>query len=81
MNGLAQIDRRQGRLDDAIAIWEKMVQKFPGVNAGTYGLAGAYMAKHEYAKAVPLYEQIVAANPDDSEAKAQLAKAKTNAGK
>ncbi|HEY1922818.1 MAG TPA: sigma-70 family RNA polymerase sigma factor, partial [Tepidisphaeraceae bacterium] len=29
MNGLAQIDRQQGRLDDAIAIWEKMAQKFP----------------------------------------------------
>jgi cytochrome c-type biogenesis protein CcmH/NrfG len=58
-----------------------MVQKFPGVNAATYGLAAAYMTKHEYDKAVPLYEQIVAANPNDADAKAKLEEAKKDAAK
>jgi len=29
---------------------EKMVKEVPGVHAGTYGLAGAYMEKKEFAK-------------------------------
>jgi RNA polymerase sigma factor (sigma-70 family) len=81
MNGLAQIDRQQGKLDDAIAIWEKMAKQFSGVTAGTYGLAAAYMTKHEYEKAVPLYEQIVEANPNDAESKAKLDEAKSKAAR
>jgi len=42
-----------------------MVKEVPGVHAGTYGLAGAYMEKKEFAKAIPLYEQIVKAYPTD----------------
>jgi predicted Zn-dependent protease len=81
MNGVALVDRQEGRLDDAIAMWEKMVQKYPGVNAGTYGLADAYMAKGQYEKAVTLYQQIVDANPSDHETQAKLEEAKRRAAK
>src|SRR5262249_42263660 len=45
MNGLARVLYAQGDVDGAIKIWEEMVEKLPGPNAGTAGLADAYMEK------------------------------------
>ena len=65
-----------GDVDGAIKIWKEMVDKIPGVHAGTSGLADAYLEKGEPQKAVPLLEQLVKANPDDQQLKAKLARAR-----
>ncbi len=79
MNGLARVLKTQGDLDGAMKIWQEMVDKIPGPHAGTAGLADAYMEKTEYAKAIPLLEQIVKADPKDSDAKKKLDRAKNAA--
>jgi predicted Zn-dependent protease len=76
MNGIAQIDRQRGQINDAIQMWRMMQEKYPGVNAATYGLADAYMSIKEYDKAVLMYRQIYIADPTDEEAKAKLDEAK-----
>ena len=81
MNGLARCLKEQGQIDEAIKIWQQMLEKFPGVNAGTYGLADAYLEKKQFAKAAELYEQIVKENPADAEIRKKLDLAKSQASK
>jgi tetratricopeptide (TPR) repeat protein len=77
MNGLARVLKAQDDLDGAIKIWQEMVETIPGPHAGTYGLADAYLEKGEFAKAVPLLEQLAKSKPTDTEIQEKLAKAKT----
>ena len=35
MNGLARCLKEEGKVDEAIALWEKMDKKYPGPNAAT----------------------------------------------
>jgi cytochrome c-type biogenesis protein CcmH/NrfG len=56
-----------------------MIEKFPSPNAGTFGLADAYMEKQEFKKAVPLWESLAKANPADQQIKQKLARAKEGA--
>jgi predicted Zn-dependent protease len=58
-----------------------MVEKFPGPHAGTVGLANAYFEKKEYKKAIPLYEQLAKADPNDEDVKQKLSQAREAAGK
>ena len=75
MNGLARCLKEQGKVDEAIAVWEKMVKQNPGVNAGTSGLATTYLEQKEYAKAIPYFEALVKAEPANEEFKQGLADA------
>lgn len=78
LNGLARCQMAEGNLDDAIATWEKM-DKLPGldsVHAGTFGLAEAYLAKKDYAKATVQLEKLVQDDPDNAELKQKLTEAK-----
>jgi superkiller protein 3 len=81
MNGLARVLKAQGNLDGAMKIWQEMVDKIPGAHAGTAGLADAYIEKGEFAKAVPLLEQLAKASVDDEEIKKKLAHAREEAKK
>jgi predicted Zn-dependent protease len=71
--------KADGDVDGAIKLWQQMLEKFPGPNAGTFGLADAFMEKGEFQKAVPLWEQLTKANPNDQEIKDKLARAKEGA--
>ena len=81
LNGLAQILKANDDLDGAMKLWQKMVDKLPGPNAGTFGLADAYMEKEEYAKAIPLLEQLLKEKPDDHSLKEKLRHAREMSGK
>ncbi len=76
MNGLARVLYAQDDADGAIKVWQEMVEKFPGPHAGTSGLADAYLARHEYQKAVPLLESLLKADPDNADVKRKLALAR-----
>jgi pentatricopeptide repeat protein len=81
LNGLASVYSAQGETEQAIKIWQKMVDKIPGPHAGTAGLADAYFEKKEYKKAVPLFEQLAKANPNDEDVKHKLELARTSEAK
>jgi pentatricopeptide repeat protein len=75
MNGLARCLKAEGKADEAIALWEKMVKQNPGVNAGTVGLATTFAERKEYDKALPYLEELVKAQPESPEYKQLLAEA------
>lgn len=77
MNGLARcLKEGENDLDGAIKIWQKMIETSPGPHAGTSALAWAYLEKGEPAKAIPYFEQLLEANPNDTHAKAGLERAR-----
>ena len=55
--------KAEGKVDEAIALWEKMVKQNPGANAGTVGLATTYLERKEYAKALPYFEELAKSDP------------------
>jgi tetratricopeptide (TPR) repeat protein/tRNA A-37 threonylcarbamoyl transferase component Bud32 len=65
-NGLARCLKAEGKVDNAIAMWKEIHAKYPGT-AATGELATTYLERGEYEKAVPLYEQLVAAMPDNAQ--------------
>lgn len=81
MNGLGKARYLTDDVAGAIAIWQEMAERIPGVHAGTYNLADAYLETEQYDKAAPLLEQLAAAAPNDAALKDKLAKAKQQAGK
>jgi tetratricopeptide (TPR) repeat protein len=81
LNGLARVCDAQGETAQAIKLWQIMVDKIPGPHAGTVGLADAYFAKKEYKKAVPLFEQLAKANPNDEEVQNKLNVARAGGAK
>ncbi len=76
MNGLARALKSEGDLDGAIKVWEQSIHVSSGATASMYGLADAYLEKEEYKKAVPLLEQLSAAQPNDETLKEKLARAR-----
>ena len=56
--------------------WKKAVQANPKGTAALSGLARTHMERQEYDKAARYYEMWQMAEPDNSEAKTGLAKAK-----
>jgi predicted Zn-dependent protease len=82
MNGLAMILKRQGKADQAIELWKKLDEMEPtGTNAGTMGLARAYLEQKQYDKALPYYERLAKAMPNDSMVQKGLQEARAGAGK
>ncbi|HUE17777.1 MAG TPA: tetratricopeptide repeat protein, partial [Planctomycetaceae bacterium] len=72
LNGLARVYSAQGETEQAVKVWQKMVDKLPGPHAGTVGLANAYFEKKEFKKAVPLLERLAKAYPNDADVKHKL---------
>lgn len=65
INGLAICLKSEGKIDQAISLWQKMSDKLPAPNAGTAGLAMTYFEQKQFAKAVPLLEQLAKADPSN----------------
>lgn len=76
MNGLARCLKAEKKVDEAIALWEQMHKKFPGPNAAVVGLATTYLERGEHAKALPHFEELVKAMPDNAEFRRGLESAK-----
>ncbi len=80
INGLARVLKIEGDVDGAVKLWEDMLKQFPGPNAATAGLAETYFERKEYAKAVPLLEQLAKVMPTNEQIKTQLDTARDKAG-
>lgn len=76
MNGLGRARYLSGDVEGAIAVWEAMVEKIPGIHAGTANLADAYLETERFDQAAPLLEQLAAAEPNNAQFKEKLARAK-----
>ena len=76
MNGLARCLKVEGQLAEAIQIWIKLdaLTEFP--NAGTIMLATTYQEEGDFAKAIPFFERLIKAYPDNPEFKTSLDNAK-----
>jgi len=66
----------EGKVAEAIEIWEKMVDDTPGPHAGTSALAWTYLELEEFEKAIPYFERILTANPNDPNVKDGLERAR-----
>jgi predicted Zn-dependent protease len=71
--------KRQGKVDEAIELWKKMLEQSPGASSGAYGLAETYLERNEFDKALPLYEKLAKEMPDNETVQAGLARAKEGA--
>lgn len=76
INGLAICLKSEGKADEAMKLWQQMVDKYPGPNAGTYGLAMAYVERKDYPKALPLLEQLAKSDPSDQQVQQALKQAR-----
>src|SRR5262249_46172964 len=81
MNGLARCLKDEGHVEQAIEVWEKSYEKYPGPNAAAAGLAMTYAERKEYGKALKFYEELVKAQPDNAEFKNGLEEARKRAQK
>lgn len=81
MNGLARCLKAEGKIDEAINQWQQMREKFPGPNAAAVGLATTYLEQGEYAKARPLFEELVKSMPENQQFQQGLEAAKKGAAK
>src|SRR3954469_8634183 len=83
MNGLAMILKRQNKTDQAIELWKKLDETAAAgeTNAGTMGLARAYLDQKQYDKALPYYERLAKSLPNDSMVQKGLQEARTGEGK
>ncbi len=66
MHGLALCLKAADEVDEAISLWTKILDMYPGPNAGTGGLVDVYLERGEDAKAIPLLEQLVEAQPSNA---------------
>ena len=62
-----------GRLTEAMAAWEKGLEKFPDSGKLTYRVGTALAVKKEFAKAERYLERAVGLSPKDPEARKELA--------
>ena len=81
MNGLATCYKRQGKVEEAIDLWKKMMEQFPAASSGAYSLAETYLERNEFDKALPLYEKLSKEMPDNDAVQAGLARAKEGSKK
>jgi superkiller protein 3 len=80
-NGLAVLLKNEGKVDEAITLWQKLTEISPGASAGTYGLATTYLERNQPDKALPLIQQLVDSEPTNREFKQLMAKAKAASAK
>ena len=68
LNGLALCLKREGRIGDAIAVWQETSRRYPGVgiNAAIPGLAWTYFEIRDYRQAAVYFAQIVKDHPYDA---------------
>jgi tetratricopeptide (TPR) repeat protein len=66
LNGLARCLKSEGRIGDAIAVWQGMSRRYPGVNYGTPGLAWTYYELGDYNQAAVYLARLVRRYPYDS---------------
>ena len=64
-------------MPDAAPVWRVLSSP----NAAAVGLATTYLERRDYAKALPFYEELVAASPDNAEFKQGLEAAREGAKK
>jgi tetratricopeptide (TPR) repeat protein len=82
LNGLARCLSAEGKTKEAIALWEKLDKLTPGQpNAGTAGLAWAYLEQKEYEKAIVMFERLLEQNPQDERLKNALVQAQQGAAR
>jgi tetratricopeptide (TPR) repeat protein len=69
LNGLARSLKGQGRVDEAIAVWERMCRVYPHLaHDGTRGLAWTYYERGDYRQAALYLARLLKDNPDDKKA-------------
>jgi TolA-binding protein len=51
LNGRASCLRREGKTDQAIAVWRQVVELYPGVSEASWGLASTYLNLQDYRQA------------------------------
>jgi tetratricopeptide (TPR) repeat protein len=68
LNGLALCLKREGRVGDAIALWQETSRRYPGVgvNSAIPGLAWTYYEIRDYRQAAVYFMKIVKEHPYDS---------------
>jgi predicted Zn-dependent protease len=81
INGKANCLKRQGRVDEAIAMWKEMLEKYPSASAMGWMLAETYMERSEFDKAVPILEKLAQAQPQNKYVQDALERAREGAKK
>lgn len=76
LNGLARCLKAEGKVDEAIKTWEHGYKVDPSPNDIAGGLAAAYVETKQFAKAIPILEQLVKASPDNKHFQKLLASAR-----
>jgi pentatricopeptide repeat protein len=66
LNGLARCLKNEGRIGEAIEVWQGMSRRYPGVNYGTPGLAWTYYELGDYNQAAVYLARLVRKYPYDS---------------
>ena len=81
---LATILKAEGKLDEAIVLWERIEKNAESANSATGHLAAIYLERKQFDKALKCYEKLVKSDPQNKgfqqglkEAQAGLAQ-KTN---
>ena len=66
LDGRARCLKAEGKVDEAIGVWQAMSQLYPGVNIGTPGLAWTYYETQDYGKAAVQFARLIKQRPYDS---------------
>jgi tetratricopeptide (TPR) repeat protein len=66
LNGLAHSLKDEGRVGDAITVWQGMTELYPEINDGTPGLAWTYYEMRNYRQAAVYFARLVKRYPYDS---------------
>ncbi|TWU30276.1 tetratricopeptide repeat protein [Bythopirellula polymerisocia] len=75
LTGMAVIMREEGKLDEAVAIWERIAENSKGPNDATINLADYYLEQKEFDKAAKCYRKLIEWYPDQNEFKGRLEQA------
>jgi len=70
--GLAVSKMKNQQYDEAIALFQQILQESPGKKAARLNLARCFVGKGSYGSAVPEYEQYLQLDPDNEKATAEL---------
>jgi tetratricopeptide (TPR) repeat protein len=79
-NNLGALDLREGRIEPAIASFERALALKPGHIHALANLANARLAQGRSAEALALFRQVLALSPDDAKAHADLGHALETTG-
>lgn len=67
LDGRALSLKNEGRVDEAITVWQGMSARYPGVNMGTPGLAWTYYEIQDYGQAAVQFARLIRRHPYDSQ--------------